>query len=55
MIIFFVDFMLIFDGFWLQVGGFQGSPWRPISSPLGVLIGSWSQDGPQTPQDGLQG
>ena len=50
---FLVEFILIYVGFWLQVGGSQGGPWRPISSPLGVLIGSWAQDGPQTPPRGL--
>ena len=35
---------------WPPTWGSQGDPWRPISSPLGVLIGSWGQDGPKTPK-----
>ena len=54
MIICLLHFILIYVGFWLQVGGSQGSPWRPISSPFGVLSCSWGQDGPKTPQEALQ-
>ena len=64
---FLVDFMLIYVGFWLQVGGPRealGGSWRPISSllrvligsgasPLGVLIGSWAQDGLKITPRGL--
>ena len=61
-IIFFCDFMLFFIGFWLQVGGSQGSPWRPLEAHLltlggldwllGLTLGvlDWHL-GPRWPQD----
>ena len=48
-------FLVDFGPTWPPSWGSQGSPWRPISSPLGVLIGSWGQDGPQTPPRGRRG
>ena len=53
MIIFFVAFMLIFDGFWLQVGGSQGGPWRSVSSPWGSWL-ALPKMSPTWPPDPLQ-
>ena len=32
MIVFLLYFMLIYVGFWLQVGGSQGGPWRLLDT-----------------------
>ena len=34
MIIVLLHFMLIYVGFWLQVGGSQGGPWTPLEAHL---------------------
>ena len=39
----------VLDPTWPPTWGSQGDPWGPAVSPLGVLFGSWGQDGPKTP------